>query len=74
MSNLTTFKARHHLASEILAGVDQRVSRWQRRRRLRRLVDEWVYPFVGVLLCAASTGFMVWLGALAMHYVRLSWH
>jgi len=56
------FKARHHLSAEILAGVDERVRRWERRRRRERMFDR-VAPYLGAALMLAScvaTGWALW--------------
>ena len=74
MVQVSTFKARHHITAEqILAGVDHRVDRWHRRRRLSRWMDQWGYPLLGMLLMAASTGVMVWGASWIGHYLVQSW-
>jgi len=74
MGQVSTFKARHHITSEqILVGVDRRVRRWRWRRAARLRMDRWGYPLLGMLLCAASIGVMVWAAALVWHYMVQSW-
>jgi len=73
MGHLSTFKARQHLNVADRAELAARVGRWERRRRLSRWMDRWGYPLIGVALCCASIAVMVWVGALAAHYVVQSW-